>query len=84
MAVIGFVAVALVPFLKYPATPPAVGNPDTIGDRTGYYFVFLVLSVVIAVIVTLVALRLREQFGTYAAVLAGVAALRGGDGRSPS
>ena len=27
----GFVSVALVPFLKYPATPPAVGNPDTIG-----------------------------------------------------
>ena len=26
---------ALVPFLKYPATPPAVGNADTIGNRTG-------------------------------------------------
>ena len=30
----GYVAVALVPFLKYPANPPAVGNGDTIGDRT--------------------------------------------------
>ena len=35
VAAVGFVAVALVPFLKYPATPPAVGNADTIGDRTG-------------------------------------------------
>ena len=35
---VGFVAVALVPFLKYPATPPAVGNADTIGDRTALYF----------------------------------------------
>ena len=36
---------ALVPFLKYPATPPAVGNPDTIGDRTTEYFAFLLVSV---------------------------------------
>ena len=33
------------PFLKYPATPPAVGNADTIGDRTTEYFVFLLVSV---------------------------------------
>jgi hypothetical protein len=71
VALIGFVAVALVPFLKYPATPPAVGNPDTIGERTGYYFAFLLISVVLAVIATLVAVRLHEQIGTYAAVLTG-------------
>ena len=29
---------ALVPFLKYPASPPAVGNADTIGSRTAEYF----------------------------------------------
>ena len=34
VALIGFVSFALVPFLKYPATPPAVGNGETIGDRT--------------------------------------------------
>lgn len=39
-----FVAIVLVPFLKYPANPPAVGNPDTIGDRTVYYVVLLVGS----------------------------------------
>lgn len=39
-----FVAIVLVPFLKYPANPPAVGNPDTIGDRTIYYVVLLVGS----------------------------------------
>lgn len=36
-----FVAIVLVPFIKYPANPPAVGNPDTIGDRTTYYLVLL-------------------------------------------
>ena len=49
VAAVGFVAVALVPFLKYPATPPAVGSAETIGDRTGYYFAFQLVSLVVAV-----------------------------------
>lgn len=36
-----FVAVVLVPLVKYPANPPAVGNPDTIGERTWYYLILL-------------------------------------------
>lgn len=39
-----FVALVLVPFLKYPANPPAVGDPDTIGQRTVAYVVLLVGS----------------------------------------
>jgi hypothetical protein len=39
-----FIAVALVPFIKYPANPPAVGAPETIGDRTEYYVILLVGS----------------------------------------
>jgi len=39
-----FVAIVLVPFLKYPPNPPAVGDPDTIGDRTAFYVVLLVGS----------------------------------------
>lgn len=73
VALVGFVAVALVPFLKYPSTPPAVGSADTIGDRTAYYFGFLVLSVAFAVLASLVAVRLHDQLGTYRAVLAGAA-----------
>ena len=34
LAVAGFVVVSLVPALKYPPNPPAVGNPETIGYRT--------------------------------------------------
>ena len=49
VSLIGFVAVTLVPLLKYPATPPAVGNPDTIGDRTLEYFGLMGLSVLAAV-----------------------------------
>ena len=39
VAAVGFVGFALVPFLKYPANPPAVGSADTIGDRTALYWV---------------------------------------------
>lgn len=48
VAAVGFVAIALVPFLKYPATPPAVGNPETIGERTGLYFAMLGIAVLAA------------------------------------
>jgi len=39
LAAAGFAAVFLLPFLKYPANPPAVGDPDTIGRRTALYLV---------------------------------------------
>ena len=38
IALSGFIAVYAVPILKYPANPPSIGNPDTIGLRTAIYF----------------------------------------------
>ena len=40
-----FVAIYLTPFLKYPANPPSVGNPETIGYRTALYFGMMVISI---------------------------------------
>ena len=68
---IGLISFSLVPFLKYPATPPAVGNPDTIGSRTGLYFGFVAISVAAAVIGTLLARRTWPTIGAYAATVAG-------------
>jgi predicted cobalt transporter CbtA len=34
----------MVPALKYPANPPAVGDPDTIYYRQGLYVAFLAIS----------------------------------------
>ena len=45
LAALGFLSVGLVPALKYPANPPAVGNPDTIGIRTASYFLLIACSV---------------------------------------
>jgi predicted cobalt transporter CbtA len=41
----GFVAVYLVPNLKYPANPPSVGDPETIGMRTALYFIMIAISI---------------------------------------
>jgi hypothetical protein len=43
----GFVAVTLIPALKYPANPPAVGNGDTIGDRSAQYMLLILAGVVV-------------------------------------
>src|SRR5688500_18268478 len=37
VALLGAVSFSIVPFLKYPATPPAVGSGDTIDNRTAVY-----------------------------------------------
>jgi putative cobalt transporter subunit CbtA len=38
-----FVAVVLVPFLKYPANPPSIGDPSTISERTWLYLVMVAI-----------------------------------------
>lgn len=69
VAALGFVSVALVPFLKYPATPPAVGDADTIGARTTQYFVMLAISVVAMIAAVLLFRAIVERVGTYTAAL---------------
>ena len=44
-AATAFVVVYLVPFLKYPPNPPAVGDPNTIDERTILYFAVLAWSI---------------------------------------
>ena len=49
LAVTAFVVVFLVPFVKYPANPPAVGEADTITARTELYFAMMAISLLAAV-----------------------------------
>ncbi|WP_438302871.1 CbtA family protein [Streptomyces sp. HUAS TT11] len=67
-------AVYVVPFLKYPANPPSVGDPDTIGKRTTLYFLMMVLSVLLAVGATVLGKRLAPSLGTWYATVMAVAA----------
>ncbi|ACZ88622.1 CbtA family protein [Streptosporangium roseum] len=45
LAAAAFTAIVLVPFLKYPANPPAVGDPETINQRTVLYLVAVVIGI---------------------------------------
>ncbi|MDX3245887.1 CbtA family protein [Streptomyces sp. ME18-1-4] len=65
-------AVYVVPFLKYPANPPSVGDADTIGKRTTLYFLMMVLSVLLAVAAVIVGKRLAPKLGNWNATVAAV------------
>ncbi|RXS83947.1 hypothetical protein EST92_12530 [Streptomyces sp. TM32] len=67
-------AVYLVPFLKYPANPPSVGDPDTIGTRTTLYFLMMLLGVLLAVAATILGRRLAPKLGNWNATVAAAAA----------
>ena len=69
----GFAAVVLVPFLKYPANPPGVSDPDTLNQRTGLYLGLLVVAVVALVLAVQLGRQLAPRFGGWnAVVIAGV------------
>lgn len=63
LAAAAFVTVYLVPFVKYPPNPPAVGQSDTVAARTGWYLVAVLTSVVLAVVAVWLARRLAALFG---------------------
>lgn len=67
VALLGFVSIALVPFAKYPATPPAVGSGETIGGRTAAYFALLLVSVLAVIAAVVVANRLRARMDAWTA-----------------
>ena len=69
LAVAGFIAIYLVPNLKYPANPPSVGDPETIGMRTALYFGMIAIS--LAAMVGAVAFRrmLAAHYGDWNATL---------------
>ena len=69
IAASGFIAVYAVPILKYPANPPSVGNPDTIGLRTAIYFAMILLSLAAMVAAWTVRKRLLPQFSAWNATL---------------
>jgi predicted cobalt transporter CbtA len=69
LAASGFIAVYLVPNLKYPANPPAVGDPETIRQRTALYFIMLAFSVGAMVGAAVLRKRLAGRLGGWNAAL---------------
>ncbi|SAL14517.1 CbtA family protein [Caballeronia telluris] len=69
LALFGFVSVAVVPFIKYPPNPPAVGDPETIGARTALFFGMVAISIAAAVLAVWLQKRMRAQHGGWNATL---------------
>jgi hypothetical protein len=74
LALAAFVTVTLVPSTKYPANPPAVGNPDTIDRRTLLFVAMIAISVLAAVAAWRLWRQLAPRLGGWnAGVVAGAA-----------
>jgi hypothetical protein len=70
----GFLGIYMVPFIKYPANPPSIGDPETIRQRGGYYLLMVLASVALLIAAVWLGHRLKARFGTWnAALLAGAA-----------
>lgn len=65
----GFLGVYLVPFLKYPANPPAIGRPETITIRGTLYLMMVATSLVLLIVAVGVARKLHGRIGTWNATL---------------
>jgi len=68
----------VVPLVKYPANPPAVGHAETIRERTGLYLLMVVLSIVLAIGGVWLGRRLAGRLGSWNATLVGAGAYLAG------
>ncbi len=69
LAVVGLIAVYIVPNLKYPANPPSVGDSATIGMRTALYFSMIAISLAAMIAAGMLRLRLLPRHGAWNALL---------------
>lgn len=65
LALLGFLVVFLIPAIKYPPNPPAVGDPATIGRRSGLFLLMIALSVAALGIALWARTRLVEGLGAW-------------------
>lgn len=72
LAAAAFTVVYLVPFIKYPPNPPAVGQASTIGSRTFWYLVMVLASLALAIAASWLARQLAGRLGPWNARLTAV------------
>lgn len=69
LAAAGFLSLYVVPNLKYPANPPSVGEPETIGMRTALYFALIAISLAGMIAAVMLRQRLVARHGGWTATL---------------
>jgi hypothetical protein len=65
LSVYGLWSIYVIPALKYPPNPPAIGEPDTIKLRTGVYFLLMAISIASTVGTLLLRSRLVPKLGPW-------------------
>ena len=65
----GFLGVYLLPFVKYPANPPAIGHTFTITTRGQLYLSVVACSLILLGLAACLACKLAPRFGLLGAVL---------------
>jgi len=69
-----FLTITAIPFTKYPANPPTVGNPDTIDKRTMLFLAMIAITVLAAVAATRIRRDLLHRTSSWNATLLATAA----------
>lgn len=73
LAAAAFVTLVIVPNIKYPANPPSVGDHDTIGYRTGLFFLMIAISIATMAFSVSVRRHLLAKLGQWnASIVAGL------------
>lgn len=65
LALAAFIAITVVPMLKYPANPPSVGSPDTIGYRTSMFFLVMLISIAATAFAVQLGRHLMRRYGAW-------------------
>jgi len=66
-----FIAIVVVPALKYPPNPPSVGEPETIAFRSWTFFLMMLISIAAMVASFALRRRLSARYGGWNATLIG-------------
>jgi hypothetical protein len=74
LALGAFLTITAIPFTKYPANPPTVGNPDTIDKRTLLFLAMIAITVLAAVAAVRIRRDLLSRTSAWNATLLAVAA----------
>lgn len=71
LAAAAFIVLVVVPEIKYPANPPSIGEPETIGQRTTLFVAMIVASIASLLIAISIGRRMVGRIGTWNASLVG-------------
>jgi hypothetical protein len=74
LALGAYLTITVIPFTKYPANPPTIGNPNTIGKRTLLFIAMIAITILAAVAAGRIRRQLVPRLGSWNAAIVAAAA----------